>query len=115
MPPRGRRWTFFTTVENRENHKSQLRLVQLNDIPIERHIKVRGTASPDDPELDDYWHKRQTQYGKSYWSRGTKLHQVAEHQNWHCPVCGEHLLMAKNCKLITLSPLWWVARIMQIT
>ena len=91
MPPRGRRWTFFTTVENRKSRKSLLRLVQLSDIPIERHIKVRGTASPDDPELDDYWHKRQTRYGKSYWSKGTKLHQVAENQNWHCPVCGEHL------------------------
>lgn len=91
MPPQGRRWTFYTTVENRNGHKSLLRLIQLSDIPIERHIKVRGTASPDDPELSEYWHKRQTRYGKTYWSKGSKLRQVAENQAWQCPICGEHL------------------------
>lgn len=91
MPPQGRRWTFYTTVENRNGHKSLLRLIQLSDIPIERHIKVRGTASPDDPELSEYWHKRQTRYGKMYWSKGSKLRQVAENQGWQCPICGEHL------------------------
>jgi len=105
MPPRGRRWTFFTTVENRASPKSLLRLVQLSDIPIERHIKVRGTASPDDPELIDYWRKRQTRYGKSYWSRGTKLHQVAENQNWHCPVCGEHLFNGEELQTHHIIPL----------
>jgi RNA-directed DNA polymerase len=105
MPPRGRRWTFFTTVENRKDRKSLLRLVQLSDIPIERHIKVRGTASPDDPELIDYWRKRKTRYGKSYWARGTKLHQIAENQNWHCPVCGEHLFNGEELQTHHIIPL----------
>jgi RNA-directed DNA polymerase len=105
MPPLGRRWTFFTTVENRNDRKSLLRLVQLSDIPIERHIKVRGTASPDDPELTDYWRKRQTRYGKSYWVRGTKLHQVAERQNWQCPVCGEHLFNGEELQTHHITPL----------
>lgn len=91
MPPQGRRWTFYTTVENRNGNKSLLRLVQLSDIPIERYTKVRGTASPDDPELQDYWHKRQTRYGKTYWGKGSKMRFVAENQNWRCPVCDEHL------------------------
>jgi RNA-directed DNA polymerase len=91
MPPKGKRWTFYTRVANRNGHKSLLRLVQLSDIPIERHIKVRGTVSPDDPELTDYWKKRQTRYGKAYWGKGSKLRQVAENQAWRCPVCSEHL------------------------
>jgi len=105
MPPHGRRWTFFTTVENRKGRKSLLRLVQLSDIPIERHIKVRGTASPDDPELDDYWRKRQNRYGKSYWAKGTKLHRIAENQNWQCPVCGEHLFNGEELQTHHIIPL----------
>ncbi len=66
------------------------------DIPIQRHIKVKGKASPDDPALDTYWIKRQTQYGKTYWGKGSKLRYVAENQNWQCPVCGEHLFKGEE-------------------
>lgn len=96
MPPQGNRWTFYTTVENRNGRKSLLRLAQLSEIPIERHIKVRGTASPDDAELGEYWRKRQTRYGKTYWSKGTKMRQIAENQHWQCPICGEHLFNGED-------------------
>ncbi|XZO02575.1 MAG: reverse transcriptase N-terminal domain-containing protein [Microcoleus sp.] len=59
---------------------------------IERHVKVKGTASPDDPELTKYWQDRMTRYGKTYWEKGTKLYKVATNQNWSCPICGDHLL-----------------------
>ena len=44
-------------------------LDEVMDIPIERHIKVEGKASPDDPALNGYWAKRQTRYGKTYWGK----------------------------------------------
>jgi len=91
MPIHGVRWTFNTTVKTRRGRKKPITLVRLTDIPIERHIKVTGTASPDDPTLDAYWAKRQTRYGKTYWGKSSKLRYVAENQNWHCPLCGEHL------------------------
>jgi RNA-directed DNA polymerase len=65
--------------------------MRLADLPIERHIKVASTASPDDPALTTYWHRHQTQYGKTYWGKGSKLREVAEKQHWQCPVCHEHL------------------------
>jgi len=34
-------------------------LFKCSSVKIERHIKVKGTASPDDPILQDYWKKRQ--------------------------------------------------------
>jgi RNA-directed DNA polymerase len=92
MPPNAARWTFHALVETRQGKKKPLTLVQLADIPIERHMKVAGTASPDDPALTTYWAKRQTRYGKTYWGKGSKLRTVAEKQRWQCPVCGEHLL-----------------------
>ncbi|KMW70399.1 HNH endonuclease, partial [Limnoraphis robusta] len=51
----------------------------------------KGTASPDDPKLTEYWEKRRTNYGKTYFARGSKLFKVAQNQSWKCPICGEHL------------------------
>ncbi len=62
--------------------------MKVADMPIQRHIKVKGSASPDNPSLHDYWQHRQTRYGKTYWDKGSKYHQVAVAQNWRCPVCG---------------------------
>jgi len=91
MPTHRARWTFHATVETRQGRQKPITLVRLMDIPIERHIKVEGTASPDDPALDTYWAKRQTQYGHTYWGKDSKLRAVAANQHWRCPVCGTHL------------------------
>jgi RNA-directed DNA polymerase len=88
---KGRKWTFATTVPDRTGKRKLLTLVRLADIPIQRHVKVKGTASLDDPNLHDYWQYRQTQYGKTYWDKGSKCYQVAESQNWRCPVCHDLL------------------------
>jgi RNA-directed DNA polymerase len=91
MPTHAARWTFHTTTTTRQGRKKPRTLVRLMDIPIERHTKVAGTASPDAPTLDTYWAKRQTQYGKTYWGQASKLRVVAEKQHWRCPVCRTHL------------------------
>jgi RNA-directed DNA polymerase len=36
-----------------------LYLYEVASVSIERHIKVKGTASPDDPALQEYWKKRE--------------------------------------------------------
>jgi RNA-directed DNA polymerase len=79
-------------------------LVKLREIPIQRHIKVAGTASPDDPRLQAYWAKRQTRYGKTYWGKSTKLRTVAQNQNWQCPHCGEHLFNGEDLHTHHLIP-----------
>ena len=88
---KGRSWTFATTVPDRAGKRKPLTLVRLADIPIQRHVKVKGTASPDDPALRDYWTYRQTRYGKTYWEKGSKYYKVAQSQNWRCPVCNDTL------------------------
>ena len=87
----GQKWYFASTVKNRQGRTINYSLMKLANIPIERHVKVKGTASPDDPALKDYWQNRQTRQGKTYWNKGSKHFCVAEAQNWRCPVCGEHL------------------------
>jgi len=45
---KGRVWTFSAQTYDRTGTRKTLALIRLADIPIERHIKVKGTASPDD-------------------------------------------------------------------
>jgi RNA-directed DNA polymerase len=88
---KGRNWTFATTALDRAGKRKPLTIFRLADIPIQRHVKVKGTASPDNPSLNDYWQYRQTRYGKTYWDKGSKYYKIAESQNWRCPVCYDPL------------------------
>jgi len=47
----GKDWCFFAKDANKEI----ISLIDIGLIAIERHRKVNGTASPDDPSLNDYW------------------------------------------------------------
>jgi RNA-directed DNA polymerase len=52
--------------------------------PIERHILVRGTASPDDPALKAYWQWRNTLKVKDL---PPSRQKIAKKQQGVCPVC----------------------------
>ena len=56
--------------------------------PIKRHVLVTGNASPDNPELREYWAKRQAAKAKDLMPSKQK---IARKQNFRCPVCGETL------------------------
>lgn len=66
-------------------------LTKLYDIPIIRHVQVKGTNSPDDSTLTEYWEHRQTEFGKVLLAKGSRLHKIAQNQKWKCLQCGEHL------------------------
>jgi RNA-directed DNA polymerase len=57
--------------------------------PIERHVLVQGTASPDDPELREYWWARRKVNIRHLSLSDVRL---AEVQDWLCPVCGANLI-----------------------
>jgi RNA-directed DNA polymerase len=63
-------------------------LLKFSWFPIERHVLVKGTASPDDPRLKDYWMKRQARSAKDLTFSKQKL---AKRQKGRCPECGESL------------------------
>lgn len=55
----GRDWTFYCTLHNsKSGEQYDMQLVRTSQIPIVRHVKVRGNASPDNPALREYWQKR---------------------------------------------------------
>lgn len=66
-PKKGRDWVrrkYFTSHRNvawtfHAQHGDRIfYLYNVALVPIERHVKVKETASPDDPALRDYWQKR---------------------------------------------------------
>lgn len=87
----GDRWVFTARARDRRGQWRGYYLFRLATTKITRHVKVRGTASPDDPALNAYWTTRRTKYGKTYYIADSKLYRVAERQGWRCPICRNHL------------------------
>jgi RNA-directed DNA polymerase len=58
---------------------------------IVRHVPVTGRASPDDPDLTDYWAKRRRKIKPALDDYNLRL---LTKQDGRCPLCGEHLLTA---------------------
>jgi RNA-directed DNA polymerase len=72
---------------------------------IERHVMVTKTASPDDPELKDYWEKRWRTKAKSEATRYNKTKEtVANRQGYKCTVCGESLFNDEPIDLHHIIP-----------
>jgi RNA-directed DNA polymerase len=66
-------------------------LVKFSWTAIQRHVLVKGTASPDDPALAGYWAGRRKKI-KPPLDRYT-LHLLSR-QDGQCPLCGDPLLSA---------------------
>jgi len=64
-PNKGKKWVRKKYFDQRwrfraHDGRQTVYLFDVNSVKIERHIKVKGHASPDDPSLRDYWHDRET-------------------------------------------------------
>jgi RNA-directed DNA polymerase len=66
-------------------------LVKFSWTAIERHVPVKGAASPDDPALTAYWAKRREKV-KPPLDRYTL--RLLTSQHGLCPLCGDYLLSA---------------------
>lgn len=91
---KGARWLIEKYYKNHNNFKwtfydkeTDINLRRLGTIGIERHIQVKGNASPDDPNLTEYWDtRRQRPKGP------TKLHnRLWARQKGKCTHCEQWL------------------------
>ena len=72
---------------------------------IERHSMVVKNASPDDPNLREYWENRGKTKDKSKASKYNKLKQrIAQRQEYKCTVCGESLFNDEPIDLHHINP-----------
>ncbi|MDF5728009.1 MAG: group II intron reverse transcriptase/maturase [Rhizonema sp. PD38] len=100
----GNNWTFMCKGTDRKGKEKFFILYDISSTPIVRHIKVKGNSSPDDPSLRNYWFKRATEYGKKYWSLGSKYEAIAKRQKWKCPVCGDNLFNGESIETHHIVP-----------
>src|SRR6266536_723594 len=98
---RNDRWVF--------GRDSDTYLVKFSWTDIVRHVMVKGTASPDDPALADYWAERREKV-KPPLDRYTL--RLLTRQDARCPLCGDHLLTAEQP---SQSPEQWEQWWLQIT
>jgi RNA-directed DNA polymerase len=80
-PRRNDRWVFG-------DKRGGAYLLKFSWFPIERHVLVKGAASPDDPGLKGYWRKREQRRAKNLKPRHKRL---AEAQKGRCHQCGASL------------------------
>ena len=66
-------------------------LVKFSWTAIERHVPVKGAASPDDPALAAYWAKRREKIKPPLDKYSLRLLTA---QHGLCPQCGDYLLSA---------------------
>jgi len=66
-------------------------LVKFSWTAIQRHVPVKGAASPDDPALAAYWANRRN---KAKPPLGKYSLRLFTKQDGCCPLCGNHLLTA---------------------
>jgi len=56
----GREWRFRAVCDTIHGERIAIAVTCIATIPITRHVKVKGTASPDDPGMTEYWIARAT-------------------------------------------------------
>lgn len=96
-PCREDRWVFG---EKRTDNKCSY-LLKLNWTPIERHVLVKGTASPDDPTLKEYWINRQRRKTSDL---STRQRFLARTQKGLCTQCRTPLLNGEELHVHHLYP-----------
>ncbi|WP_433711049.1 group II intron reverse transcriptase/maturase [Nocardia sp. CA-084685] len=80
------RWVFGDRV-------SGLYLYKFAWTKIVRHVMVKGTASPDDPDLAQYWADRRRRLTTPL---GRQTLRLLHQQHGRCPMCGDFLLHADH-------------------
>jgi RNA-directed DNA polymerase len=80
-PHRKDNWVFG---DKRSGHY----LLRFRWFKIRRHVMVKGTFSPDDANLREYWAKRTAE--KSH-DLSPNKQKIARIQNHVCPLCGESI------------------------
>lgn len=104
-PTKNRRWigrryfgafgnrsmVFMTERKDRRSRKVPVFLVQAYQRHV-AYVPVKGSASPMDPALQDYWDRRRRWKGHHAYGHNRLKHAIGFRQSWRCPVCGDDLL-----------------------
>jgi len=99
-----RNWVFGTTVEDDKGEKRNVKLVKASDTTIKRHIKIKGTANPYDPEFETYFEGRLGLTMKESFRGKNRLLCLWYAQDGLCPKCGEKITKDTGWNLHHILP-----------
>lgn len=88
---KGRSWVFFAKVKDSKGQQREIWLYSASQMPIKRHIKVRGQANPYDPAWEIYFEKRLGVKMEDNLSGRRKLLYLWKEQDGICPVCNQKI------------------------
>lgn len=100
---RNDRWVFG--ARDRADDRGTPHLTRFSWTDIVRHQAVRGTASPDDPDLSRYWAARRRRVKLPLDNYTLRL---LDQQRERCPLCGDHLLTAEPPQSPHEWERWWL-------
>ena len=87
----GRRWIFFGKGVGKRGQAHELELLRAGDVPIQRHVKLRGAANPYDPQWEMYFEERLRVKMVHDLKGRRKLLYLWRHQDGLCPVCHQKI------------------------
>ena len=66
-------------------------LFRASDVPIKRHIQIKGEANPFDPKFEPYFEERMTSKMRDNLKGNKRLFSLWLSQGGNCPVCQQKL------------------------
>jgi RNA-directed DNA polymerase len=87
----GRQWNFFGQQADKRGQISTLELFRAGDVPIRRHVKLRGAANPYDPQWAMYFEERLRVKMAHDLKGRRKLWYLWKQQDGLCPVCHQKI------------------------
>jgi RNA-directed DNA polymerase len=92
--PGDERWRFHGTIRDNEGGYQPIRLVHACDIPIRRHVKIKGAANPYDPTWELYFEERLARQMTSTLLGQSRARYLWLEQDGKCLVCRQPLTLA---------------------
>ena len=87
----GRQWTFVGTRVGHQGQPQELTLCRAGDVPIQRHVKIKGAANPYDPQWEVYFEARVGVQMTHNLKGRRQLLYLWKHQEGLCPVCHQKI------------------------
>jgi len=87
----GRHWVFSGQRRTRQGETQDVRLASAADVPIRRHVKIRGEANPYDPAWETYFEERLGVRMAGTLRGRRKLLYLWRQQRGLCPICNQKI------------------------
>ena len=86
-----RSWVFMGAVSGVGGKSQRVQLLYTTDVPIKRHVKIKGAANPYDPAWESYFEKRLDLEMASSLQGRRRLLYLWKQQQGICPVCQQKI------------------------